>query len=1181
MPDSGWYVAGMLRSRIQICLRPAVLILAGLIGLAGLLPQAVQAREVSITGAPMQKFGRILLQFDQPTKVSARAANGVLVISFADSARVTYEKLAADLPGYIASVRRDPDGSGLRLALVGNVRLSQLDAGERVYVDLLPPNWVGLPPALPPEVVAELAERARNAEQKLREEALRKVEPSQPIAVRVAELPGLTRFVFEPPAGTPIQVRETAGGIEGTFAGPFVLDLAGTKPKLAAGVKSFATSNGERSLTVKVGAAAGYTARGFSDDGTLVVDLATPAAAAAAERPRLPEPKAAPHAAEPAKPKGGAAADVPNPAQAAAHAPAPAHAEAGHAPEPKPEATKAAVVPSPVAGHAASATAPVVAAAAPANPPPARPPGPVVPAVESGPDTVSILFPFQSRTAAAAFQSASGLVLVFDTLDHLQPPALSDAVRKVVDVEAVSQDDRFAVVRLTLPDARAMRFEPEGNGWRLILGGRDALPPDALKVTRTLDEIGNPVVAVDMRAASAAFWMQDGPGGRRIAVVTGFGRPQGLPSAMNFVEFGLSATLQGLVVEARADDLTVSLSSNGVLVSRKSGLSLSPQAGSGARTGAGEDGLVLARENWLREQAGDVYARYKEYILAAATAPRAGRAEARFREARFLVANSLDQEAVGMLALARADDAGFGRRREVQLLSGIASLRAGRLRDARGFLSSELLVDDPEAVLWRAVLDTKQRRFPQATAGFRRAERTIGLYAEDLAATLRTIAFQAMIETGDVSLAEAQLAAIDQLPSDLVRPDVHDLMRARLDEAAGRKAAALKTYARLIEEAPRPVWAEASLRYVVLSTRSDSGMTPDQATQRLEVLSAAWRGDEIEIGTLLELSRVYGKAGRWRDAFNVMRRASRAFPSHDLTRVLQDETSQLFERLFLGDLGETLSSVEALGLYFDFRELAPVGRRGDEIVRRLADRLVEIDLLDQAAELLQHQVDKRLTGAARAAVAARLAAVQLLNGKPALALTALHTTRIASLPEEVRQFRTLLEAQTLADLSRTDLALETLEGETGLGFDRLRMNILWGARRWRDAGVAAEALVGLRWGNPEPLADRDRADVLRAAIAYALADEPLDLGRVRSKFGTKMADSPDAKVFADILRPNAPQSREFRAAALKVSKEDSLRTLLADWKAAHPGTVTEPVTRPVPAAPSLCACLGGATPPPG
>jgi hypothetical protein len=93
----------------------------------------------------------------------------------------------------------------------------------------------------------------------------------------------------------------------------------------------------------------------------------------------------------------------------------------------------------------------------------------------------------------------------------------------------------------------------------------------------------------------------------------------------------------------------------------------------------------------------------------------------------------------------------------------------------------------------------------------------------------------------------------------------------------------------------------------------------------------------------------------------------------------------------------------------------------------------------------------------------------------------------------------LLEARALSDLSRTDLALELLDGMEGPDAARLRADILWGARRWREAGEAHEALLGTRWREPGPLTEAERADVMRAAIAYALADESLSLDRLRTK----------------------------------------------------------------------------------
>src|SRR6202042_2552744 len=107
-----------------------------------------------------------------------------------------------------------------------------------------------------------------------------------------------------------------------------------------------------------------------------------------------------------------------------------------------------------------------------------------------------------------------------------------------------------------------------------------------------------------------------------------------------------------------------------------------------------------------------------------------------------------------------------------------------------------------------------------------------------------------------------------------------------------------------------------------------------------------------------------------------------------------------------------------------YRDLPPIVPRGDDMMRPLADRLVAVDLLDQAAELLQYQVDKRLEGAARAQVAARLSMVYLTNHKPERAINALRSTRIADLSGELRQQRLLLEARAQSDVGRHDLALD-------------------------------------------------------------------------------------------------------------------------------------------------------------
>ena len=76
---------------------------------------------------------------------------------------------------------------------------------------------------------------------------------------------------------------------------------------------------------------------------------------------------------------------------------------------------------------------------------------------------------------------------------------------------------------------------------------------------------------------------------------------------------------------------------------------------------------------------------------------------------------------------------------------------------------------------------------------------------------------------------------------------------------------------------------------------------------------------------------------------------------------------------------------------------------------------MSVDLLDQAAELLQYQVDNRLQGAARAQVATRLAVIYLMNHKPAKAQAVLRATRTADLSNEIRVPRLMIEARALSD----------------------------------------------------------------------------------------------------------------------------------------------------------------------
>jgi tetratricopeptide (TPR) repeat protein len=1094
---------------------------------------AAAGRTVAVRGIEMNRYGRIALEFSEPTKVQVKATNGVLVLTFPDATKIQGERLVRELPSYLTQVRHDPDGLGLRLALAQPWRTNVLEAAEKVFIDLLPANWTGLLPALPPEVVDALARRARDAEARAGDDARRQKAPPRQVAVRVAKLPTLTRLVLEGVGGVPVSLAAKGPEAEVRIEAPATLALGGARAQMGPAVRSLEVEASGASARLKLVLEEGYEARGFREDDSFVVDVAKPRLAAVP----APEPAAEPAEAAPAAMAEPEAKPAPRAVQATPQgAPQAASQPALQAAPPMPPQA-----PVQVPAQASPQAAPQA--------PPAKPQaaGPVSAAAKVTADGLSIEFPFRTRTAAAAFERNGIVTVLFETAERLELDRLPTAT-PFASLKGVNREGTFAVLRFALAGPFLTRLSPKGEAWVLSIGETGLMPSEPVAAQRSTDDLGRTVLNLAMADAAGVYWLEDGEGGERIAIAAAHGPPRGIAKPQRFVEFRLLPTAHGIAVAPDADDVTVRSGTDGVTVSREMGLALTTEG-----MGEGAAGLdpVLHRDRLARDRLGSVLARQRELMDAVAEAPRSGRSAARIDLARFLVANRLDFEAVGVLQAAAAEDPTLVRQRPFLLLQGIALARMHRVAEARRVLATDLVAEDPEAVLWRALLDARARRFAPALGAFRRSKALVDLYPDDIQVGLRTALARAAVEMKDLGLAESELTIAGQLGPESAAFDEIALLKGRIAEAGGRADAALDLYRRLAETAERPVAAEAALRYAALALDRHA-IAPEEAIARLETLSVVWRGDEIEAGALGRLGRLYAQGGRWRDAFTVARRATRIFPDHEVTRALHEETGRLFEDLFLSGKGEALSRVDALALYFDFKEFTPIGRRGDEIVRRLADRLVELDLLDQAGDLLWHQVEHRLTGAARATVAARLATVRLMDGKPQAALQAIQATRLPQLPAEIKRARILLEARALSDLSRTDLALEVIAGESGPEIDRLRADILWTGRRWRDAGEAHERLVGLRWQGPEALDDRERLDVLRAAIAYSLAEEALALDRLRTRLAPKMADSRDARTFAMLTQPRAAGTRAFREAARGVTSADTLADFLAEYRKRYP-----------------------------
>lgn len=1153
------------RGLLPLCLLSAMA-LALLVGQGRAAHAAAQAE---VAAAVANGFARLIFTLPQDVEAEVRQANGIIIVAFKQPLDISVEHLALSVPGYVGVARRDPDGLAVRMALARKVKVNTMSAGEKLFVDLLPDGWTGLPPGLPQGVVDELARRARDAEKRAREQQQRqqqgtKAKTAPTIRVRVATLPTFTRYVFELPELVEVSTDRNRDRLSLVFGAPLKFDLADARAALPASVGGVDAESGPESTTVRYTFTGKVDVRTFREEMTFIVDVGAAGASAAA-----------PFVTGPAI---EVAENPPQPAAAPPPKPAPAHdspvtapqqsAQSGQPPAPQTDEKASAPSVPPVSPSAQSSSTPANGAQTAQAPAPVRDGGPTnedraVPGTAADApvaallrrqgDTVRLVFPFAAQTAAAVFRRDDVLWLVFDTAAPLDVARLKDDPGKSIRDVSVTPSGEGQVVRVALDRARLSSMAADDQSWIVTLGDAVLEPTAPLSIARARTGTGHAMALVPFDAPQHVHRIADS-GGDPLIVVTAYAPARGFLKGHEFVEFRALPSTHGVAIEPLADDVSVELAPERIVVSRPAGLAITPGAATGADdapTLSTYRPVALDAQVWGFDRQADFNERQASLMRVAASAPDGKRTAARLDFARFFLARDMFAEAKGVLDLTMANEREPSELAIALVLRAIANTMLGREDMALKDLGTSVVNNQHDASLWRGVALSRLGRYTEAREGFKNLDAAAAELPIELQRFALHEAARCALEVGDLAEVTRRLNELESVgvPHEM-RPAV-SLLAGRLAEHLNRSDDALAAYRAAAESSNQPIAMQGRLRSVALR-RSLGQIHRDEEIAELETLTAAWRGDETEVEAMQQLTRAYSEEGRYRDAFQVMRTALTVHPRAPTSRRMQDEAATIFDGIFMGERGDKLTPVEALGLFYDFRNLTPVGRRGDEMIRRLVERLVAMDLLTQASELLQHQIDHRLHGAARAQVAVRLATIYLMNRKPDRALNALRTTRMGDLSNELRSQRLLLEARALSETGRHDLAFEIIEGMEGQEVVRLRADIRWAGRRWQESAEEIERLHGERWREAKPLDAVERADILRAAIGYALASDFLGLERLREKYAMKMAEGPDKRMFEVVTSPLDARTPEFAEIAKASSSVDTLSAFLRDLRARYP-----------------------------
>jgi tetratricopeptide (TPR) repeat protein len=723
-----------------------------------------------------------------------------------------------------------------------------------------------------------------------------------------------------------------------------------------------------------------------------------------------------------------------------------------------------------------------------------------------GPDKVSLDFKWDQPVGAAVFRRGDAVWVVFDAPARFNMDGAAN-LGPATAAHWTAAPDHVAV-RIAAPRGLRVSAHATGATWTVAIGG-PAAPAGGVTVDR--DDTGEPTLVARMAGATRAIWLTDPMAGDRFAAVTARAPGKGFADSRQTIDMTLLPTAHGLAVETLVTDLSIRPDGDLVTLSRPGGLTLSPPSAALEETageaGAPQKGKYPGQivEGWESTGHAGFAARYRELqdaagaeAAAAGDNPRAP-IESRMALARFLIGSGLSYEAIGVMNAIVAQAPNMAGEPELRGLRGAARAAIGRYDEAQGDFASAAVAGDPASAVWRGYIASKQGDWAAARQAFSAGAGAVDDFPPAWRARFGAAHAQAALESGDPEAARALLTYVFSQNAPAADQLAARIVQARLFEQDGMTDRALAVY-RAVGRAPVDNLAVPGRLGVIRLSLERGTMKADEAAKELEALRWRWRGDATELDVIRQLGKLYLSQGLYREALTALKGSGGRMQRLPGAADLQMDLSNAFRLLFLEGGADGLQPVQALGLFYDFRELTPIGADGDEMVRRLSRRLVDVDLLDQAAELLKHQVDTRLEGVAKAQVATDLATIYLMDRQPEKALQAIWSSRTTLLPTALNTERRALEARALMNLGRYDHALEVLGTDASPEAKAVKAEIFWKQEKWGEAAVLYEAALGDRYRNPAALSQDEEARLIRAGVGYSLAADGASLTRLSRNY---------------------------------------------------------------------------------
>ncbi|MBT3358843.1 MAG: tetratricopeptide repeat protein [Rhodospirillales bacterium] len=1150
---------------------------------------------VKVRAATHDGYGRLVFNWPRPVPYTARMQGNRLVVQFGRPIEADVGPAVRALRKYLSAGQISADGRSVAFTAVGSFGINDFNLGNAVVVDIVENVPTAAEPVAEPkpEAPKTAAVAAPAPAQAAKPTPTPTPAPASGprLGVRSGEHKGFSRIVFDWPDKVGYAVDRAGGTTTVTFDRAARPDLARIKSRLPKFLSGVDASSGGGGLKVALRIADSSKVKAFRAGTKVALDIyppdpnakvaaapaPTPAPAPAPNPAPTPAPKPVPQAeTKPAPAPVPTAAPKPAPAPTAAPTPAPAPAPkpaSTPAPKPAPE-TEQAATPKPAklpGGPAAMPTSlvPVKTAAlgTPVKAAASLPAGTGAPAAQvavgraaapgssagSAPvGAVTLRFDWGEPVAAAVLRRAGFLWVAFDKEKEIDIAGLAhdggNVIREVRRIPA----EGGTVIRIDTVTGINPSLRRDGLAWLLDFKKQPLHPQTPIE---TRPQPNSPVGArlfLPVPQPGRAIAAADPEVGDTFIIIPVIPLGHGVAQRHEYPQVDILRSGQGVAVRPTIDTLRVRPLRQGIELTSSDSLQISAvtaQAAAGTKlAGARPLTKIMDFTKWSREDVNDVREKRQGLEASISKASGIGKEKARLNLAKFYIANGYAAEALGVLENVARDRKGIENDPEFNALHGSANFLMSRLSEAADDWYHESLNKNDEAIFWRASLAAEEGDLVRASRVLRRTGGVLTGYPSALKMSLGLLASESAIQVGDIRQANHLLELLN-----VDEPDPSQLMRiayveGRLMELAGDFDGAVGKWEEVEAGPHRPTVARAIVARVEMLLKLEK-MARREAIEEFEKLRFYWRGDDFEFALLRRLGHLYLEDGDYRSGLRILRQAATHFRSHKEAKAVTQEMTDAFAQLYLEDAADALPPVTAIALYDEFKELTPAGEKGDEMVRKLADRLVAVDLLDRGAELLDTQIEFRLKGEEKARVGAQLALIRIMASQSETAIKALDDTATNGLPADLVTARRHLRARAMIAQGRSEPALELLDEDETVDAEKIRATVFWSSEDWPKAAKSLGRLVKAAGITPKSeLDERNALSVLSMAVALALSGNEGGINRARADYGAAMDATPYRDAFRLMSSPQTIGMMDFRDITRKVKDAENFKTFLAEYR---------------------------------